>query len=182
MRTIVVVDYDPQWPEVFAQLRSMIWPVLSDVALTVEHVGSTSVPGLAAKPIIDMSVIVPTEADIAVAIARLASLGYVHRGNLGIEGREAFTSPEELPMHYLYACPQNSLGLANQLAVRDYLRIHPEVADEYAKLKKRLAIEFPNDIESYIDGKTDLILNILRAKNFSQTQLDAIERINRKVT
>jgi GrpB-like predicted nucleotidyltransferase (UPF0157 family) len=181
MRTIIVVDYDPVWPEVFEQLRARVWPVVGVIALAVEHVGSTSVPGLAAKPVIDMSVVVPTQEEIAAAIARLAGLGYVHRGNLGVEGREAFASPEGLPLHHLYVCPRDSLGLANHLAVRDYLRTHPEVAHEYSELKKRLAIEFPHDIDRYIDGKTDLILRILRAANFPAAGLDAIERANRKV-
>jgi GrpB-like predicted nucleotidyltransferase (UPF0157 family) len=181
MRTIVVVDYDPIWPEVFERLRSEIWPVLSDVALTVEHVGSTSVPGLAAKPIIDMTVVVSTDADISVAIGRLATLGYVHRGNLGVEGREAFYSPEKLPAHHLYVCPRDSLGLKNHLACRDYLRAHPEMAREYGELKQRLAREFPHHIESYIDGKTDLIVKILQAANFPAAQLEAIEGANRRV-
>jgi GrpB-like predicted nucleotidyltransferase (UPF0157 family) len=180
MRTIVVVDYDPVWPEVFERLRLDVWPVVSDVALTIEHVGSTAVPGLAAKPIIDMSVVVPTEANIVTAIERLASLGYIHRGNLGVEGREAFASPDGLPAHHLYVCPRNSLALANHLTVRDYLRAHPEVATEYGKLKKRLAREFPHDIDRYIDGKTDLILEILRAAGFPEAQLDTIEQPNRK--
>lgn len=180
MKTIVVVDYDPSWPKLFERLRSQIWPVLSDVALAVEHVGSTSVPGLAAKPVIDVSVVVPSEADIPVAIERLATLGYVHRGNLGIEGREAFASPAGMPPHHLYVCPRDSLGLANQLTVRDHLRRHPETAHEYGELKKRLAREFPHDIDSYIDGKTDLMLRILRAANFPAARLEAIERANRK--
>jgi GrpB-like predicted nucleotidyltransferase (UPF0157 family) len=163
MRTIVVVDYDPGWPGVFEGLRSEIWPVVEDIALATEHVGSTSVPGLAAKPIIDISVVVPTDADIPAAIERLATLGYVHRGNLGIERREAFDSPERLPRHHLYACPRDSVALANHLAVRDHLRTHPETAHEYGELKKRLAREFPHDIDKYIAGKTDLILKILRA-------------------
>src|SRR6185295_14850887 len=150
MRTIVVVDYDPGWPLVFDELRSQIWPVVEDIALAVEHVGSTSVPGLAAKPIIDISVVVSTDADIPAAIDQLATLGYAHRGNLGIEGREAFDSPERLPRHHLYACPRDSFALANHLAVRDHLRTHPETAREYGELKKRLAREFPHDIDHYI--------------------------------
>ena len=74
MQAIVVVDYDPVWPEIFQQLRTHVWSVLHDVALTVEHVGSTSVPGLAAKPIIDISVIVPSEREVPLAIGRLATL------------------------------------------------------------------------------------------------------------
>ena len=180
MRTIEVVDYDPRWPEVFERLRSEVWPVVRDVAVSVEHVGSTSVPGLAAKPIIDVSVVVPTYAEIPLVIERLATLGYGHRGNLGVEGREAFASPDRLPIHHLYVCPRDSLGLANQLAVRDHLRTHPETAKEYGDLKKRLAMQFLHDIDSYIDGKTDLILKILRTADFPRTQLEAIERANRK--
>jgi GrpB-like predicted nucleotidyltransferase (UPF0157 family) len=180
MRTIVVVDYDPSWPRGFERVRSKVWPVVSDVALAIEHVGSTSVPGLAAKPSIDISVVVRADVDVPVAIERLARLGYVHRGNLGVEGREAFDSPAGPPAHHLYLCPRNSPGLANHLAVRDFLRAHPDTAKEYGELKKRLAKRFPHDIDSYIDGKTDLLLRILRAAGFPLARLDAIERANRK--
>lgn len=90
MRTIVVVDYDPEWSAIFEQLHAHVWPVVYDIAVVIEHVGSTSVPGLAAKPIIDMSVIVPSEREIPLAIERLSRLDYIHQGDLGIEGREAF--------------------------------------------------------------------------------------------
>lgn len=180
IRTIVVVDYDPGWPEAFERVRSRVWPVVSGVALAMEHVGSTSVPGLAAKPIVDISVVVRGEPEVPVAIKLLATLGYVHRGNLGIEGREAFHSPDGLPVHSLYLCLRDSIALANHLAVRDYLRTHPNTATEYGELKKRLAKEFSHDIDSYIDGKTDLLLGILRVSGFPQAQLEAIERVNRK--
>lgn len=108
MRAIVVVDYDPDWPEVFERLRSRIRPVVSDFALSIEHVGSTSVPGLAAKPIIDIAVVVPTKVDIPISIESLATLSYTHRGDLGIEGREAFAVPGGLPAHRLYVCPRDS--------------------------------------------------------------------------
>ena len=114
MRTIVVVEYDSAWPELFRQLRPPVWSLVRDVALSIEHVGSTAVPGLAAKPIIDMSVIVASDRAVPVVIARLATLGYVHLGNLGIAGREAFRRPDGLPPHNLYVCPQGSLGLENQ--------------------------------------------------------------------
>jgi GrpB-like predicted nucleotidyltransferase (UPF0157 family) len=180
MQSVVVVDYDPMWPEIFEQLRTHVWSVLHDVALTIEHVGSTSVPGLAAKPIIDMSVVVASKREVPLAIARLATLGYEHLGNRGIEDREAFRHPEGLPAHHLYVCPQGSLALRNHLAVRDYLRAHPETAHEYGELKKRLAQEFPNDIESYVDGKTNLMLKVLREQGIAAEQLVAIEQANRK--
>ena len=112
-RRIEVIDYDPKWPHIFEQLRARIWPAVSDIATSIEHVGSTSVPGLAAKPIIDMDIVVPSPDDVSLVIERLKPLGYMHRGNLGIHGREAFGQPEDLPTHHLYLCYQGSLGLCN---------------------------------------------------------------------
>ena len=124
MNTIVVVEYDPNWPTVFEQLRLAIWSAVSDLATSVEHVGSTSVPGLAAKPIIDISVVVPGADEVRVAIDRLAALGYVDRGNLGVDGRGS------MPRHHLYLCPSESLALRNHLAVREHLRADPEIAKQ----------------------------------------------------
>lgn len=179
MQTVVVVDYDPMWPAIFEQLRDHVWPVVRDISISIEHIGSTSVPELAAKPIIDLSIVVPSDADVPLAIERLATLDYVHKGNLGIEGREAFKRPEGLPRHNLYLCPQSSLGLKNPLAVRDYLRTHPDMARTYGDLKKQLAAQFPRDIDRYVAGKTDFILNILQQQGFSSEQRAAIERVNR---
>jgi GrpB-like predicted nucleotidyltransferase (UPF0157 family) len=180
MKRIVVVDYDPAWPEVFESIRARVWPVVSDFALGIEHMGSTSVPGLAAKPIIDMTVVVRSVEHVPRANERLATLGYVHRGNLGVENREAFYNPPESPAHHLYVCPAGTLGLINPLALRDYLRLHPEAAKAYGALKKTLASMFPNDMDSYLDGKTDMIVGILREVGFSSDQLRTIEKINRK--
>jgi GrpB-like predicted nucleotidyltransferase (UPF0157 family) len=180
MRTIIVVDCDPSWSEAFERVYSSVWPVVSHLALSIEHVGSTAVRGLAAKPIIDVSVVVRTESDVPAAIECLATLGYVHQGNLGIEGREAFESPEGLPAHHLYLCPRDSPGLANHLAVRDHLRRHPDIAKEYGELKKRLAEQFPHDIDRYVGGKTDLLLRILRAAGLPPARLVEIERTHRK--
>jgi GrpB-like predicted nucleotidyltransferase (UPF0157 family) len=162
-RTIVVVDYDPSWPLTFASLRAPVWDAVRDVALAVEHVGSTAVPGLAAKPIIDIDVIVSARAEIRAAVDRLAAVGYVHQGNLGIEGREAFESPAGLPAHHLYVCVQGSAALINRLTLRDYLRGHPDRAAAYGQLKKQLAAQFPTDIDKYGAGKTDFVLATLRA-------------------
>jgi GrpB-like predicted nucleotidyltransferase (UPF0157 family) len=180
MRRIEVVDYDPSWPNTFESLRSRLWPALADVALSIEHVGSTSVPGLAAKPIIDISIMAPENPDVPIGISRLATLGYIHQGDLGIKGREAFTNPDGLPRHNLYLCPRDSVALANHLALRNYLRTHPEAVREYGELKKRLAQRFPDDIDSYIDGKTTMLLKMLRATGFPPEQLRQIERVNRK--
>lgn len=152
---------------------------MQDIALRVEHVGSTAVPGLAAKPVIDMSIVLASAKDIPTAIKRLAPFGYDHLGNLGIEGRHAFSRPKSLPAHNLYVCPQNSPGLENHLRVRDYLRAHPETARAYGELKKRLARKFPHDIDRYVEGKTDLILAILRKEGVTLERLASIEQANR---
>jgi GrpB-like predicted nucleotidyltransferase (UPF0157 family) len=180
MAKITVVDYDPIWRLAFEAVRARVWSVVGDVAITVEHVGSTSVPGLAAKPIIDISVVVPNEAAVPVAIDRLATLGYRHLGNLGIEGREAFASPNIPPRHHLYVCPSASLALKNHLHVREHLRAHSEAAKEYGALKRQLAARFPEDIDGYTEGKSEAILRILRTTGLSESEIESIERVNRR--
>jgi GrpB-like predicted nucleotidyltransferase (UPF0157 family) len=178
--SVVVVAYDPEWPRRFEQLRARIWPAVAGVADRIEHVGSTSVPGLAAKPVIDMTIVVPLRADVPPVIDRLATLGYRHLGNLDIEDREAFEHPAGLPPHHLYVCPEGTIGIVNQLAVRDYLRAYPDVARRYGELKQQLAAQFPNDIQSYVFGKTDFVLEMLRRAGLSDAQLASIESVNRR--
>jgi GrpB-like predicted nucleotidyltransferase (UPF0157 family) len=161
-RKILVLDYDPAWAQRFEALKAPIWQAVRGVAISVEHVGSTSVPGLAAKPIIDIDVIVASRADLASVIGRLATLGYVHCGDLGVQDREAFENPPRLPPHHLYVCVQGSSALANHLTLRDHLRGDPAAADAYGQLKKRLAGQFPSDIDEYIRGKTPFIMEILK--------------------
>jgi len=163
VNAILIADYDPHWPALFARLRSRIEPALEGIASRIEHVGSTAVPGLAAKPIIDLDVVVPSVTAVPVAIERLASLGYVHEGDLGIAGREAFRAPAALPKHHLYVCVQGSAALANHLAVRDALRADPALAQEYGRLKRRLAREAGSDRARYVDGKTVFLSAILKA-------------------
>src|SRR5687767_15978465 len=110
MSTVTVVDYDPSWPSVFETLKSHVLQALGSLPVSVEHVGSTAIPGLAAKPIIDMDVVVASVADVTIAVERLSSLGYIHRGDLGIQGREAFHSPSALPPHHLYVCAQGTVA------------------------------------------------------------------------
>ncbi|HEU4740815.1 MAG TPA: GrpB family protein [Meiothermus sp.] len=175
---VEVVDYDPIWPQIFEELKARIWPLVQDFALALEHVGSTAVPGLAAKPIIDLDVVIPSEAEIPLAVERLAKLGYAHLGNLGIEGREAFKRPPDRPAHNLYVCVRGSTGLQNHLALRDYLRANPEAARAYGELKKRLAEEYPYDIGSYVANKTEFIVDILGRMGLKAGQLDAIRQVN----
>jgi GrpB-like predicted nucleotidyltransferase (UPF0157 family) len=177
---VTVVDYDPSWPAQFEKLRSRIWQAAGDIAVSVEHVGSTAVPGLAAKPIIDVDVVVASMPDVGRVIARLAGLGYAHRGDLGIAGREAFQSPPGLPTHHLYVCVRGSAALNNHLAVRDGLRGNSHTAAKYGALKKHLAERSPMDVDGYIAGKTDFLLGMLREAGFPEDVLTAIGEANRR--
>ena len=175
---VLVLDYDPLWPRKFNELHNMLWPAVRDLATSIEHVGSTSVPGLAAKPVIDLDIIIPSRELLPQITVRLDALGYIHRGNLGIEDREAYSIPEPKRTQRLYVCPASSLALRNHLTLRDHLRANPQDRDAYAEIKKLLAREFPNDIDSYIAGKTDFILSILSGKGFAADQLSDIRRAN----
>lgn len=162
-------------------LAAPIRAALHGIAVSVEHIGSTSVPGLAAKPIIDIDVVVASRASIAAVIERLQPMGYVSRGNLGIGDREAFESPADLPAHHLYACVHGSVALANHLAVRDFLRRNPVTRAAYGQLKKQLAGQFPEDVANYLAGKTDFLLEVLRGAGLSAAVLRALRDANRRM-
>lgn len=170
-RDIKIVPYDPRWPVVFAGLGRVLKRTLDSLAVSVEHVGSTSVPGLPAKPIIDVDVAIESEGLLPNVAARLATLGYVHEGDKGIPGREAFGregqdvprdgSGRAWPAHHLYVCAQDSRELGRHLAFRDFLRSHSSEAAAYASLKRQLAERFPHDIDSYSRGKNEFVEAIL---------------------
>ncbi|MEM1097892.1 MAG: GrpB family protein [Planctomycetota bacterium] len=177
-KLVQVVDYDPDWPSRFEALRAKLWPDLAKVALAIEHVGSTSVPGLAAKPIIDAAIVVETRGDLPAVIAVLAEHGYGHRGDLGVTGRESFRQPADMFKHHLYACAQDNLGLRNHLVLRDALRADASLAREYGDLKRGLAERFAYDIDGYIAGKTEFILGVLRNAGFTDDDLSEIRAVN----
>jgi len=162
LRKIIVEPYNPEWPCTFEKLRDFVLPVLADIIVTIEHVGSTSVPGLAAKPIIDMDVVVPTQAEIEPAVQRLATLGYVHQGDLGVPGREAFVAPADKPVHHLYVCTEANNEYRRHVLFRDHLRKHPEVAKRYGELKQKLAQIFQNDRVGYTDAKSEFVTEVLK--------------------
>ncbi|HWE35821.1 MAG TPA: GrpB family protein [Isosphaeraceae bacterium] len=159
---ITLVDYDPIWPEIFEELRAPLVAAVGDLVVAVEHIGSTAVPGLAAKPIIDLDLVVPSSDDLPVAIARLAALGYAHQGDLGVPGREAFLPPSRGPKHHLYACPSDSESLRRHIVFRDYLLSHPQAAAGYEAVKKAAALRFREDRVAYVEAKSRIIEEILR--------------------
>jgi GrpB-like predicted nucleotidyltransferase (UPF0157 family) len=156
-----IVEYDAAWPERFQALAQRATAALGDLVLSVEHVGSTSVPGLAAKPVIDLDVVVRPE-DVERAIQRLAGIGYVHRGELGIPGRHAFRPPPGEAKHHLYLCMAGSAGLRDHLLFRDHLRAHSDVTREYADLKRGLAEAHGADRDGYQQAKRAFIDAVTR--------------------
>jgi GrpB-like predicted nucleotidyltransferase (UPF0157 family) len=156
MQSVIMAEYDSEWPARFEALRDRIATALGPLALAIEHVGSTSVPGMCAKPIVDLDVVVRPE-DIAAAIAAVEALGYRHEGNLGVEGREAFRWVAEFPEHHLYVCPRGSPALERHLLIRDYLRRHPDEARQYAQLKKQLAQKYHGNRTKYQAAKAEFV-------------------------
>jgi GrpB-like predicted nucleotidyltransferase (UPF0157 family) len=159
---IIIVDYDPRWPLLFEEIRGSVVAALGDIVVAVEHVGSTAVPGLAAKSIIDLDVVVSSVAEIPKAIRRLSGLGYIHQGDLGIAGREAFTPLAHRPRHHLYVCSVDGEELRRHRLFRDYLLAHPDVAAAYGELKKAFALRFSDDRAAYVGAKSAFVADVLR--------------------
>ena len=159
-RAIEIVQYDPNWAEEFRMYASELNTALGELAVSIEHIGSTSVMGLAAKPIIDIDVIISSRIVLKKVIETLASIDYIHQGILGIPGREALVKAEG-KSHHLYVCSIDTPNLHNHLIFRDYLRTHPDRIKAYSELKQRLAIQHYNNREMYTESKTKFINNIL---------------------
>jgi GrpB-like predicted nucleotidyltransferase (UPF0157 family)/protein associated with RNAse G/E len=155
--------YDPLWPHLYAEEAVRIAAALGDWALAIEHIGSTAVPGLAAKPIIDIGVAVRNFEEATRCINPLAALGYLYLGEQGIPRRHYFVKGStENRTHHLHMVEPDSVDWRQHLAFRDYLRKHPTVAQEYAALKERLAAQFPTDRRLYTQAKAGLIAKVLR--------------------
>ncbi len=162
MKRVVVLPYDEQWRQDFLKIEAELSEALGQLAIGIEHVGSTSVQGLSSKPIIDIDVVIEDYSELGNVVSALGEIGYQHEGNLGIAGREAFRydGKEHLQNHHLYVCPKDSPELKRHLAFRDYLRAHPAAIREYSRIKEEGAALYPDDIERYIAHKSPFIEKI----------------------
>lgn len=142
-------------------LRSRLSAVLNELADSIEHVGSTAVPGLSAKPIIDIDVLLRSATDLATAIYKLTEVGYEHRGDLGVSGREAFRANAADLQHHLYVCLPGTGEYSRHIAFRNHLRAHVADANAYARLKRELARKFGSDREGYNQAKSVFVQRIL---------------------
>ena len=180
MRTVPVevVPYSPAWAAGFERVAADLRVGLQGVPSTqVEHVGSTAVRGLAAKPILDIDVLVDGE-QMTAAVAVLESLGYVHRGDLGVTDREAFAAPDDDPRRHVYVCRRGTLHVRNHLAVRDVLRARPDLRDEYGAVKLALAADPEMDIDTYIARKSDVLQKVLAEADLTADERRQILRLN----
>lgn len=166
MRThkVTVLPYDEGWTKAFEDIKAEISSALGSLAVAIEHVGSTSVRGLPAKPCIDIDVVIEDCFVFDLVCRRLAGIGYIHEGNLGIKDREAFkyTDKPHLMNHHLYVCTKHSAELHRHIIFRDYLRSHPEAAQTYGEVKLRAAQLYPDDIDGYIEYKSACIEQLYR--------------------
>ncbi|QUL58261.1 GrpB family protein [Paenibacillus tritici] len=163
-KVIEVVPYDPAWKAEYRRIEARMLDIAGDLIIGSEHVGSTSIEGLWAKPVIDLDLVMESYDKLPEIIRRLQQFGYEHQGNLGIEGREAFQSLQDdgFMKYHLYVCPKDGKGYLEHIAFRDYLRSHPSARDEYQAVKQRLAEEFRYDIDAYCEGKTAFVQSILQ--------------------
>ncbi len=168
---VFIEDYNPEWAEEFLKLSRVLQEELNELAMSIEHVGSTSVEGLSAKPIIDLDVVIDNRTLLPIVVEKLANLGYVHAGDQGIPGREAFKrvdafvprtkNNKQWIYHHLYVCTKDNEELKRHIAFRDYLRKNIEDAKKYEALKKHLS-KTASDREAYTVGKSELVEAILR--------------------
>ncbi len=161
MRTkkVVVLPYDRTWKFAFEEIKREIEGAIGDFIIGIEHVGSTSVEGMSAKPCIDIDVIIKNYSVFTAVVNGLKAIGYIHEGDLGIEDREAFkySGKEHLQLHHLYVCPKYSEELHRHITFRDFLRSNPEAVKKYSLIKEKAAELFPNDIDGYIEYKSPCI-------------------------
>ena len=156
---VIVTKYNPAWPQMFENEAKIVKEVLGENCIAIYHIGSTSIVGLDAKPIIDIDVVIKDYNALKDTISALEKIGYQYEGDLGIPGREAFRydGKDHLKKHHLYVCPADSPELKRQIEFRDYLRTHPDAVRKYSLIKEEGAKKYPDDIERYIEYKSPFI-------------------------
>ena len=164
MAVTLVEKYNPEWPKWFEEIKAFLGEKVSKVCIQIEHVGSTSIPGMTAKPIIDLILVIEAQ-DFEEIKELLAERSYYHNGDQGIKDREVFKLEDtavknSMPRHHLYVCPKHSAELKKEIAFRDFLRQSKEYAERLSELKWSLAEAFNDDREAYMEGKAALCREI----------------------
>jgi len=151
---VVVTEYNEDWKQKFSEEAQKIKDIFGDELIDIHHIGSTSVPGLKAKPIIDIMPVVKDIEKVDSFNDRMEDIGYECMGELGMKGRRYFRKGGDNRTHQVHVFQwDNKEDIDRHLAVRNYLRTHPDYANRYGDLKESLATQFPKNIEAYMDGK-----------------------------
>lgn len=171
-----VQNYNPEWKEVYENEAQIIKDLLGDKITSIEHIGSTSIPGLPSKPIIDMAITVPSWKDVQGLIEPLSNIGYpsdtseISESNAGERWLMRKGNPTQFHLSIAYG--DRGSFLERQILFRDYLREHDEDRDEYGKLKKELIIKDPTGKDAYIGDKTDFVMKTLKKAGFQNKWFD----------
>ena len=155
-------NYNPKWKQEYEEEKELLENVLGNRIIEIHHIGSTSIDGLMAKPIIDILVVIKSLSEIPEIESILQNYNYHNRGNQGVSDRIFFAKgPEEARSHYLHFTELNSDTYFNQIYFKKYLLEHPKYIKKYCDLKKRLAAKYANERKLYTDGKGDFIKKII---------------------
>lgn len=162
-RRIEVIPHNTDWAQKYAEEAALLRTIFGDRLLTIHHIGSTTIPGILAKPVIDIIIVVSEIETVEACNLAMIAAGYVPRGEAGIPNRRFFRKETEgIRSHHVHIYPQGNENIATHLNFRDYLRAHPDEARAYSQLKERLAEQFRYDSESYTESKTDFVERINR--------------------
>ena len=164
-RRIEIMDYDPSWPDRYTAERDRLANIFEPILESIHHVGSTSVPGLGAKPVIDLLIVVMDDSHLSVFDLAMIALGYTPRGECldagGTPGRYYYSkNTDGIRTHQVHICKAGHFQIAEILAFRRYLREHPETASAYERLKVKAATENRYDIVGYMKMKDAFIKSI----------------------
>lgn len=159
MQKVEVVPHDPRWKDAFEVESNRVADALGNTVVGIHHIGSTSIPGIYAKPIIDLLVEVNNITQVAARKSHMESLGYEVMGEFGIPGRQYFRKDNRdgIRTHHIHTFAMGSAQIERHLLFRDYMIAHPDEAQAYSDLKRMLAKQYPTNIESYMDGKDGFI-------------------------
>ena len=158
---IIVKEYDANYPSMFEKEKEQLVPSLKDNLVDVFHIGSTAVPGLSSKPIIDIMISVNSLEKVDEKKNEFKEIGYEYLGEYGIKGRRYLRKGGDERTHQVHIFHKDDTNnLKRHLAFRDFLIAHKDIADKYGKLKRELAIKYSYDIDKYCDGKEDFVKDI----------------------
>ena len=172
---VKLIPYTIEWKRLFEKEKAQLQSVIGQYVLDIQHVGSTSIPGMAAKPILDIGIAVRDFEEARICIPPIEQLGYEFKGEFGIPRRHYFVKGAPRT-HHIHMNEMNSIHWENQVLFRDYLIQTPELAKEYVILKANLAQRFPDNREAYLDGKASFIEAVLKMARAAKQERGSHER------